>query len=84
MSLFEARKKPVHIRASAREVYDVTGAGDTVIATAALAIASGTSFLEAAVLANQAAGIVVGKLGTASVQPDEIVRSFSAGSVAIQ
>lgn len=62
-----------HIPTVAREVYDVTGAGDTVIATLALAIASGASLEEAAVLANHAAGVVVAKVGTASVTRDELL-----------
>jgi D-beta-D-heptose 7-phosphate kinase/D-beta-D-heptose 1-phosphate adenosyltransferase len=58
--------------AVAREVADVTGAGDTVVATLALALAAGASLAEAAVLANHAAGIVVGKFGPATVTPDEL------------
>ena len=65
------------IPAVAREVSDVTGAGDTVVATLALAIAAGASLAEAAALANHAAGIVVGKFGTATVTADELQRSFS-------
>lgn len=57
----------------AREVFDVTGAGDTVISTLALGLASGLSILEAAILSNIAAGIVVGKLGTACVTPEELL-----------
>jgi D-beta-D-heptose 7-phosphate kinase/D-beta-D-heptose 1-phosphate adenosyltransferase len=56
----------------AREVYDVTGAGDTVIGVFALSVASGATFREAAVLANHAAGIVVGKVGTATITQDEL------------
>jgi D-beta-D-heptose 7-phosphate kinase/D-beta-D-heptose 1-phosphate adenosyltransferase len=63
----------VHVRAAAREVYDVSGAGDTVIATAAAAVAAGASLEEAARLATVAAGIVVGKLGTAVALPGEIL-----------
>ncbi len=55
------------IPATAREVADVTGAGDTVVATLALAIAAGATLIEAAILANHAAGIVVGKFGPATV-----------------
>ncbi len=62
----------VHIRAQAREVFDVSGAGDTVVATLALALASGADLPAAAVLANLAASIVVGKVGTASVTADEL------------
>ena len=54
----------------------MTGAGDTVVATLALALAAGATLLEAAVLANHAAGIVVGKFGPATVSRDELVRSF--------
>jgi len=61
----------------AREVYDVTGAGDTVIATLALALASGASLVEAAVVANHAAGVVVGKLGTATLTRDELLATFA-------
>ena len=57
----------------ARKVFDVTGAGDTVISTLVLALVSRLSILEAAVLSNIAAGIVGGKLGTASVTPEELV-----------
>lgn len=73
MSLFEAGRPPVHIPTSAREVFDVTGAGDTVIAAAALALAAGAGLPQAAELANRAAGIVVGKLGTAVVEPEELL-----------
>ena len=65
-----------HIPTVAREVYDVTGAGDTVIATLALALAGGASLVEAAVLANHAAGVVVGKVGTASLTRDELLAGF--------
>jgi bifunctional ADP-heptose synthase (sugar kinase/adenylyltransferase) len=65
-----------HIPTVAREVYDVTGAGDTVIATLALALASGASLEEAAVLANHGAGVVVGKVGTASVTRDELLATI--------
>jgi len=71
------------IPAIAREVADVTGAGDTVVATLALALAAGASLAEAAVLANHAAGIVVGKFGPATVTRDELIASISAGSVAV-
>ena len=60
----------------AREVSDVTGAGDTVVATLALALAAGATLAEAAVLANHAAGIVVGKFGPATVTPDELLGRF--------
>ena len=60
----------------AREVSDVTGAGDTVAATLALALGAGATFAEAAVLANHAAGIVVGKFGPATLTPDELLATF--------
>lgn len=77
MTVFEKGKKAIHIPTIAKEVFDVTGAGDTVNATAALALLSGASILEAAVLANTAAGIVVGKIGTATVTPEELINSFA-------
>jgi len=64
------------VPAMAREVADVTGAGDTVVATLALAVASGASLVEAAILANHAAGVVVGKFGPATVTPDELLATF--------
>jgi D-glycero-beta-D-manno-heptose-7-phosphate kinase len=79
MSLFVRGGKPLHIPTAAREVYDVTGAGDTVVATLALAVAAGAGLPEAAVLANFAAGVVVGKLGTATANPDELVGALEAG-----
>lgn len=72
MSLFEDNQKHWHIPAVARQVYDVTGAGDTVVSTLALALSVGASIREAAVLANRAAGVVVGMLGTASVTPAQL------------
>ncbi|HVO66093.1 MAG TPA: D-glycero-beta-D-manno-heptose-7-phosphate kinase [Syntrophales bacterium] len=74
MSLFEKDGKTTHTTfpAEAREVYDVTGAGDTVIGVFALCVASGATFKEAAALANYAAGIVVGKVGTAIISQDEL------------
>jgi D-beta-D-heptose 7-phosphate kinase/D-beta-D-heptose 1-phosphate adenosyltransferase len=64
------------IPAVAREVSDVTGAGDTVVATLALALAAGATLGEAAVLANHAAGIVVGKFGAAVLTPDELLAAI--------
>src|SRR5204862_859943 len=66
------------IPAVAREVSDVTGAGDTVVATLALALAAGATLAEAAVLANHAAGIVVGKFGPATVTPKELLESLTS------
>jgi rfaE bifunctional protein kinase chain/domain len=73
MSLFERGKPPLHVPAAAREVFDVTGAGDSVIATLALALAAGATLPEAAALANAAAGVVVAKVGTAQATPDEVL-----------
>lgn len=67
------------VPAAAREVADVTGAGDTVVATLALAIAAGASLAEAAVLANHAAGVKVSKFGPATVSPDELLAAVEAG-----
>jgi len=75
MSLFE-KNKVSHIPTVARNVYDVTGAGDTVIATFTLAYAAGGNMEEAAVIANHAAGIVVGELGTAVVTSDQLRKSL--------
>ncbi len=76
MLLCQRDQKPFHIPTVAREVFDVSGAGDTVIATFTLPIAAGASPLEAAIISNHAAGIVVGKIGTATVAPDELLQSF--------
>ncbi len=67
---------PFHIPTVAQEVFDVSGAGDTVIASFTLAIAAGASPLEAAIFSNHAAGVVVGKVGTATVTPAELQASF--------
>jgi D-glycero-beta-D-manno-heptose-7-phosphate kinase len=67
---------PFHIPTVAREVFDVSGAGDTTIAAFTMAIVAGASPVEAAVFSNHAAGVVVGKLGTAVVQPEELLESF--------
>lgn len=77
MLLCRKNHKPVHIPTVAREVFDVSGAGDTVIATFTAAIAAGASPIEAAVIANHAAGIVVGKVGTATASVAEILSSFN-------
>jgi rfaE bifunctional protein kinase chain/domain len=70
MALFERDRPVVHIPTVAREVYDVTGAGDTVIAIMTLGRAAGLDRLESAVLANFAAGVVVGEVGTSAVSAD--------------
>jgi D-beta-D-heptose 7-phosphate kinase/D-beta-D-heptose 1-phosphate adenosyltransferase len=77
MLLCQRGQKPFHIPTVAQEVFDVSGAGDTVIATFTLAVAAGASPLEAAILSNHAAGIVVGKIGTATTTPEELLQSFS-------
>ena len=74
--LLQGDDDPVYVETAAREVFDVTGAGDTVIATLATALAAGASMLEAAILANHAAGIVVGKVGTATASCKELLNSF--------
>jgi D-beta-D-heptose 7-phosphate kinase/D-beta-D-heptose 1-phosphate adenosyltransferase len=76
MSIFEKNKKPIHIPTIAQEVFDVTGAGDTVIAAAALALLAGATIREAAVMANAAAGVVVGKIGTAACSPEELLKAL--------
>jgi D-beta-D-heptose 7-phosphate kinase/D-beta-D-heptose 1-phosphate adenosyltransferase len=77
MLLCQRDQRPFHIPTVAQEVFDVSGAGDTVIATFTLAIAAGASPVEAAILSNHAAGIVVGKIGTATVAPEELLASLS-------
>jgi D-beta-D-heptose 7-phosphate kinase/D-beta-D-heptose 1-phosphate adenosyltransferase len=76
MSLFE-KEKVTHISTVTKDVYDVTGAGDTVIAAFTLAHASGASMKDAAVIANHAAGIVVGKVGTAVATTEQLQKSLS-------
>ena len=73
MSLFERGGRVTHIPAVAREVYDVTGAGDTVVSTLALSLAAGAKFDEASILANYAAAIVVGIVGTGTVNREQIM-----------
>ncbi len=76
MSMLGAEGETTHIPTVAREVYDVTGAGDTVIAALTLALASGANLNEAAIIANHAAGVVVGKVGTAAVSRDELLTAL--------
>jgi bifunctional ADP-heptose synthase (sugar kinase/adenylyltransferase) len=76
MLLLEGDGDLVYVETAAREVYDVTGAGDTVIATLAACLASGSTMLEAANVANHAAGIVVSKVGTATAGAEELIASF--------
>ena len=77
MSLIERQGRILHAPAHAREVFDVTGAGDTVIATIGCAYAVGAALEDAAQLANVAAGIVVGKLGAATASPAEILHELA-------
>lgn len=72
MTLFREKQKPLHLKAHTHEVYDVTGAGDTVIASLAAAIASGYELEQATFLANTAAGLVVEKLGAATISAEEL------------
>jgi D-beta-D-heptose 7-phosphate kinase/D-beta-D-heptose 1-phosphate adenosyltransferase len=76
MVVFEPKRKPQKISTKARQVYDVSGAGDTVLALLGLACAAKLSFTEAVTLANIAAGIVVGKVGTATVSKDELAAAM--------
>ena len=77
MSLFSRDSQPVHIATVAREVFDVSGAGDTVLASLAVGMAARLGMAEAARLANIAAGIAVGKLGTSTVSPEEIINAVA-------
>jgi len=81
MTLVTAEGQVTHLPAMTREVFDVSGAGDTVIATLAVAMAAGATLQDAASLANIAAGIVVGKAGTAVVHPDEIAEVLQAREI---
>ncbi|MDX9715313.1 MAG: D-glycero-beta-D-manno-heptose-7-phosphate kinase [Dissulfurispiraceae bacterium] len=83
MSLFQRKTSDkdldvVHIPTVAKKVFDVTGAGDTVVAAFTLAHAAGASLKSSAVIANHAAGIVVGQVGTAAATPEELIRSLEA------
>lgn len=77
MSLFSRKEEAAHIPTVAREVFDVSGAGDTVLASLAIGVAAGLGMAEAARLANIAAGIAVGKLGTSTVSPAEIINAVA-------
>ena len=78
MSLFERGGRITNIPTVAQEVFDVTGAGDTVISALTLAMASGAGMVDAARISNYAAGIVVGGVGTAAVKPEELKRKIAA------
>jgi len=77
MCLFRPDQKPHHIPTVAQEVFDVSGAGDTAIATLVAALAAGANPVEAAELSNHASGVVVGKIGTATCSPAELLESFA-------
>lgn len=83
MALFSATEPPVHMPAQARQVFDVTGAGDTVMSILALAVAGGASAAQAARLANLGAGIVVGKVGTATVSRNELTAALDGNCPAV-
>jgi D-beta-D-heptose 7-phosphate kinase/D-beta-D-heptose 1-phosphate adenosyltransferase len=80
MTLFEPNQPPFHVKAAAKSVFDVTGAGDTVVATLAIALAGGASLRDAVVAASAAAGVVVSKVGTATVSPDELAAALGLPS----
>ena len=77
MSLIEKTGAIKHIATVAKEVFDVTGAGDTVVGIFTLALAAGGNFYESAVISNIAAGIVVGEVGTAAVKQKQLLKSLS-------
>jgi rfaE bifunctional protein kinase chain/domain len=72
MTLLQSKKEPLHLKASAREIFDVTGAGDTVIATLSVAIGAGNSLENSAEIANIAAGLVVEQVGTTAIKINEL------------
>jgi len=76
MSLFEKSGRTTHLPTVAREVFDVTGAGDTVVSVVALALAAGADYPEACYLANHAAGVVIREVGTATCAPDQLEGSL--------
>ena len=82
MTLFQRSLAPLHLTAVAREVYDVTGAGDTVIATLSTAIGAGADLADAARLANTAAGLVVEQVGTSSVSTSELRAALGTNNIA--
>lgn len=77
MSLFERGGRVTHIPTAAREVYDVTGAGDTVVSVVALALAAGADYPAACLLSNHAAGVVIREIGTAACTPDQLLASLA-------
>jgi len=82
MTLFGQAGRPLWVPAMARQVYDVSGAGDTVMSTLTLALAAGAPIERAVTLANVAAGVVVEKLGTATATPEEILKFAVLAGVA--
>lgn len=84
MTVFFKNGESIHITQEARQVYDVSGAGDTVVSVLGLGLGAGFSAEESARLANQAAGIVVGKLGTATVSPKELENAWISRSYGIE
>ena len=80
MSLVVGEHPPLHLRTAVREVYDVSGAGDTVVAVLGAGLAAGVPLADAVALANCAAGIAVGKAGTAAVRGDEIAKALDGGA----
>ncbi|MCK5832310.1 D-glycero-beta-D-manno-heptose-7-phosphate kinase [bacterium] len=76
MSIFKPGERVEHLKTMAQDVFDVTGAGDTVIAVATTALAAGANLIEAAIIANHAAGVVVGEVGTAAVNLEGIANSM--------
>ncbi len=81
MKLFQANKNTIHRPARSQEVFDVSGAGDTVIATMALCMASKLDMSESLMVANNAAGVVVSKIGTATVDTSELLNAIKAEAV---
>jgi D-beta-D-heptose 7-phosphate kinase/D-beta-D-heptose 1-phosphate adenosyltransferase len=77
MYVFDGGKQARHLPTAAREVFDVSGAGDTVISALTLAYVSGADIHLAAKVANHAAGVACGIVGTASVGPDELLKSYN-------
>jgi rfaE bifunctional protein kinase chain/domain len=79
MTLLQNKKEPLHLKASAREIFDVTGAGDTVIATLSVAIGAGNSLENSAEIANIAAGLVVEQVGTTAIKINELKNALQNG-----
>jgi D-beta-D-heptose 7-phosphate kinase/D-beta-D-heptose 1-phosphate adenosyltransferase len=80
MSLFERGGRYTHLPTAARDVYDVTGAGDTVVSVVALALAAGADYPGACLLANHAAGVVIREVGTATCTPEALLASLDGNA----